>query len=395
MESLAQTMSVEAIAAIKAKRLAMKRHDKTAVANAKRLLREQQRQMDEHQVNVCKKAMGRERQHRPFEEKLLGEKELPGVLRTLALVYDVHTRRLLPKHDAEPNESPEPEKLPEVPQKKSHTTKELSSRYNRYDQEKFLKGQEAFGINPMGSNLKKRKSVKEHRELPVKEICKEISMETVKQNAKESGKENSKDAGKEIAKKSSKEAGVENTSKETTTKVRSSGKRRSTNNRAIIVVPAALTSLITLHNVKQLLQEMRYVSVDQVRKSGVQPSEEVVLERHMQGELVRYRVIDNVKRLKPEEWQRVAAVFAMGPQWQFKGWPHGGDPAPIFHEICAFHLHFKNIAPSKELRNLQVHMLALPQHERHLDCGILKEFWKKLDHHIAVRGKQFAFMKQK
>lgn len=116
---------------------------------------------------------------------------------------------------------------------------------------------------------------------------------------------------------------------------------------------------------------------------------------YFQGELVRYRVIDNVKRLKPEEWERVAAVFAMGPQWQFKGWPHGGDPAVIFHEVCAFHLHFKDSAPSKELRNLQVHMLALPQHERHSDCGVLKEFWKKLDHHIAVRPKQFAFMKQK
>ncbi|KAH8304436.1 hypothetical protein KR059_009653 [Drosophila kikkawai] len=382
MESLAQTMSVEAIAAIKAKRLAMKRHDKDAAANAKRLQREKQRQVDEHQVNVCKLAMERERQHRPFEDKLLGEKELPGVLRTLALVYDVHTRRLLSKHYAGPAEASDPEELPEVPvvpPQRNPPANDLSSRYNRYDQEKFLKGREAFGINPLGTNLTKKKFAKELGKVSGK-----------------IGKETSKGTDKEIAKETNQEATANVPLSSHRHSTGEKARRRSKNDhRPIIVVPAALTSLITLHNVKQLLQEMRFVSVDQVRKLGFQSAEEVVLERHVQGQLVRYRVIDNVKRLKSEEWQRVAAVFALGPQWQFKGWPHGGDPAPIFHEVCAFHLHFKDTAPSKELSNLPVHMLALPQHERHLDCGILKEFWKKLDHHIAVRAKQFAFMKQK
>ncbi|XP_020815527.1 parafibromin [Drosophila serrata] len=390
MESLSQTMSVEAIAAIKAKRLAMKRQDKDAIANSKRLLRAEQRQVDEHQVEVCRKAMERERQNVPYEEKLLGEKDLSGVLRTLALVYDIGARRFLPKHSGQPDESPEPEKLPKAPKvsSKKKRYKELSLKYNRYDQEKFLKDQEAFGINPLGSNLKKRKFNKDlgedHEEVSSKRIAKETDKKSSKRSSKKTSKESSLEATSDERPSCSR--------RHTTAE---KGRRRSSNNKPIIVVPAALTSLINLYNAKQLLQEMRYVSVDQVRKSGVQPTEEVVLERLVQGELVRYRVIDNVKRLKPEEWQHVAAVFAMGPQWQFKGWPHGGDPVAIFHEVCAFHLHFKNTAPSKELRNLKVNMLALPQHERHLDCGIMKEFWEKLDHHIAVRAKQFAFMKQK
>jgi len=114
-----------------------------------------------------------------------------------------------------------------------------------------------------------------------------------------------------------------------------------------------------------------------------------------QGELVSYRVIDNVTRLTPEEWRRVAAVFAMGPHWQFKGWPQGGNPALIFHQVCAFHLHFRGTPVSKELANLQVHLLALSPHERHLDCGILTEFWNKLDLHMAVHPRQFAFINQK
>jgi len=28
--------------------------------------------------------------------------------------------------------------------------------------------------------------------------------------------------------------------------------------------------------------------------------------------------------------ERVVAVFAQGPAWQFKGWPWGGNPVEIF-----------------------------------------------------------------
>lgn len=168
MESLAQTMSVEAIAAIKAKRLAMKRHDKDSKANSQRLQREQEREqqrlVDEHKANLCKRAMERERQHRSYEEQLLGEKELPGVLRTLAQVFDMQKRRLLPaaKADAGATERPEPGKLrevPVVPTNQNPLVKESTSRYNRYGQEKFLKDQKPFGINPLGSNLNKKKKL--------------------------------------------------------------------------------------------------------------------------------------------------------------------------------------------------------------------------------------------
>ncbi|KAH8340037.1 hypothetical protein KR067_006781 [Drosophila pandora] len=344
-QNLSQTMSVEAIAAIKAKRLAMKSGQvDDEQRNSRRLLREQQRQEDEKQAEVCRRARERERQHRNREEQLLGEKELPGVLRILASVYDSHKRRL--KSKERPPKVPDvdlslpmPGKLREVPvvppQLEPSDPKASSSKYNRYGQERFNRNKPEFGIDPLGSNLKAN-------------------------HAQNQGKSDPK-------------------------------KRRS--RKPIIVVPAAVKSLVTLHNVKQLLQDMRYVPVEQLRQSGVQPSDEVIIERKVQGQIVRYRVIDNVSRLTNEEWERVAAVFALGPHWQFKGWPQRGDPANIFHRVCAFHLHFKNSPVARELHNLQVHILSLPQHERHLDCGILMEFWNKLDQHIALHPRQFAFMK--
>lgn len=43
-----------------------------------------------------------------------------------------------------------------------------------------------------------------------------------------------------------------------------------------------------------------------------------------------YRVVDNPQRLTQGEWDRVVAVFVMGPAWQFKGWPWDGNPVEIF-----------------------------------------------------------------
>lgn len=43
-----------------------------------------------------------------------------------------------------------------------------------------------------------------------------------------------------------------------------------------------------------------------------------------------YRVIDSPQKLAPADWDRVVAVFVMGPAWQFKGWPWNGNPVEIF-----------------------------------------------------------------
>ncbi|XP_070070052.1 parafibromin [Drosophila takahashii] len=360
-KTLSQTMTVEAIAAIKAKRLAMKRELDVEGKRLRMMQREQERREQELQADeVCRRAIERERPHRTREEQLLGEKELHGVLECVSRVYDFERRRMRPK----PLDPP-PAMLREEPvvPPQLETVKPASKcKYNRYGQERFLKGQQEFGINPQGSNLEKATS------------------SGLNPGSSQRGKTKSADV---------------NTSNGDPRKFPRYYKPLS--RMPIIVVPAALTSLVTLHNAKQLLQEMRYVSVEQARQSMNvgQHLDELIIEHRFQGELLSYRVIDNVTRLTSGEWDRVAAVFAMGPHWQFKGWPQGGDPALIFHQVCAFHLHFKDSPVCKELRNLQVHPLALSPHERHSDCGILTEFWNKLDRHMAVHPRQFAFIKQK
>lgn len=75
----------------------------------------------------------------------------------------------------------------------------------------------------------------------------------------------------------------------------------------------------------------RYVSTEEKRQAGEKRANEVLLQRRKDGNTtVPYRVIDNPGKLSSSDWERVVAVFVMGPAWQFKGWPYNGNPVEIF-----------------------------------------------------------------
>jgi parafibromin len=68
------------------------------------------------------------------------------------------------------------------------------------------------------------------------------------------------------------------------------------------------------------------------RQQGTKRETEILIQRGKEGGLtVPYRVTDNPGKLTNAEWDRVVAVFAMGPAWQFKGWPYDGNPVEIFN----------------------------------------------------------------
>jgi len=98
----------------------------------------------------------------------------------------------------------------------------------------------------------------------------------------------------------------------------------------IIIIPTACISLITMYNVKEILQDLRYVSNEDKRAQDCKRKNEIFLARRKEGLTVLYRVVDNLQKLTKADWERVVAVFVIGPSWQFKGWPFNGNPAEIF-----------------------------------------------------------------
>ena len=151
----------------------------------------------------------------------------------------------------------------------------------------------------------------------------------------------------------------------------------------IIIIPGAPKSLITMFNAKDLLQDLKFVSTEDKRKTGAKRESDVLIQRRKEGGLtVPYRVLENPGRLNNAEWDRVVAVFVMGQAWQFKGWPNDGKPVDILSRIAGFHLKMEETTLEKNIANWAVNVIQLSRNKRHLDRAAMLSFWEKLDKHI-------------
>lgn len=154
----------------------------------------------------------------------------------------------------------------------------------------------------------------------------------------------------------------------------------------IIIVPGAMTSVITLLNAGSFLEKGHFVSNADVRKTNPRKETAVEIQRTRpdDGALLKYRVIDNPTRLTDKEWRRVVAVFAMGPTWQFKGWRYD-KPVDLFQRVLGVHLHFDDEATNANIKSWNVSVLKLSKSKRHLDQPVSLQFWRLLDDFVIKR----------
>lgn len=164
----------------------------------------------------------------------------------------------------------------------------------------------------------------------------------------------------------------------------------------IIILPASTTSLITLYNVKDLLQDLKFVSMAEKKAQGAKRDNDVLIQRRKDGTVtVPYRVIDNISKLQGhDDWERVVAVFVQGPAWQFKGWPwllQDGSPVDIFSRIQAFHIKFVEQRMEPNVAKWNVHVITLSETKRHMDRAALLKFWEVLDRYMCKNKPHLRF----
>lgn len=160
----------------------------------------------------------------------------------------------------------------------------------------------------------------------------------------------------------------------------------------IIIIPSAPKSLITMFNAKELLQDLKFVSTEDMRAAGSKRENELLIQRRKEGGLtVPYRIIDNPSRLTNADWERVVGVFVMGQAWQFKGWPFQGGPVEILSKISGFHLKWTEANIEKNIGNWAVTIVQLARGKRHLDRAALLGFWEKLDKHMIKNKPHLRF----
>lgn len=164
----------------------------------------------------------------------------------------------------------------------------------------------------------------------------------------------------------------------------------------IIIIPNTPSSLITMLNALEILQDLKFVSTDEKRKvlqnQNAPKDCEIIMHKKEDGKNQQFKIIDNVNKMLPQDWDRVVAVFAQGQQWQFKGWPFGStnppNPADIFSKVKGFHLKMHGHPVDPNIAKWSVTVVELDPHKRHLDRARLLTLWDELDRFI-VKNKPY------
>uniref|UniRef100_A0AAY5F2H9 Parafibromin n=1 Tax=Electrophorus electricus TaxID=8005 RepID=A0AAY5F2H9_ELEEL len=350
IRSLSEAMSVEKIAAIKAKIMAKKRSTiKTDLDDDITL---KQRSFVDAEMDVTRDIVSRERVWRTRTTILQSSGKVKGVRGLVPQCASASTKAKM-DHSIR-NKQPVP------------------AAYNRYDQERF-KGKEeteGFKIDTMGTyHGMTLKSVTEGAS--ARKAQTPVAMQPVP-----------RPGGNEVVPHPSISA---------------------CSRTPIIIIPAAPTSLVTMLNAKDLLQDLKFVTSDEKKKQGIQRDNEVLLQRRKDqiqpggstlSVTVPYRVIDQPLKLAPQDWDRVVAVFVQGPAWQFKGWPWllpDGSPVDIFAKIRAFHLKYDEVRTDPNVQKWDVTVLELSRHKRHLDRPIFLRFWETLDKYMVKHKSHLRF----
>jgi len=157
----------------------------------------------------------------------------------------------------------------------------------------------------------------------------------------------------------------------------------------IIVVPNAMTSVITMVNVGAFLgRDAVYRREGPGRRGGT-----ITLTHRFSARLggheVTFDVIDNpATRLKKDEWHRVVAVLCQGARWQFKGWRYS-DPVDLFSRTFGFYVGLEGANVPSELRGWKVKTGKVSRDRRGGDSICLASFWNGLEEFMAVHKQEF------
>lgn len=147
----------------------------------------------------------------------------------------------------------------------------------------------------------------------------------------------------------------------------------------IIVVPPLATAPISLLNIRSFLEDGQYVPGSQLRAESSEKEEAVYIERKFSdGTFIRFKVVDSVRKFQNPHWERLTAVFTLGPQWQFKGW-RWKDTATVFEKCRGLHVYFDDKKLDDHIKTWNVVKFPLSKQTRSLDRTLSYKIWQAIE----------------
>lgn len=154
----------------------------------------------------------------------------------------------------------------------------------------------------------------------------------------------------------------------------------------IIIVSPATTALMSLSNIKEFLEEGRFV------EPSLQRSENnVVTINHSSPNLVQaaqlIMVVDNVDLFtKPEYWDRVVAIFTTGQAWQFLKFKYS-KPEILFQHYHGFFVTYSGGIVPKQISDWNVTAISVDRGDKRFrDKMIVRDLWLQLERILISKG---------
>lgn len=165
-----------------------------------------------------------------------------------------------------------------------------------------------------------------------------------------------------------------------------SSNRATTKKQPIIIVSPATTALLSLTNIKQFLEEGKFVepSLQRVENNVVtinRPSNRFVAPAHS------IMVVDNVDLFtKPEYWDRVIAIFTTGQAWQFTKYKYS-KPEILFQKYPGFYMTYLGDIVPKQIYDWNVNVVSVDRGEKRFrDKMTVKDLWAQIDKILLARN---------
>ncbi|KAH9298790.1 hypothetical protein KI387_030472, partial [Taxus chinensis] len=156
----------------------------------------------------------------------------------------------------------------------------------------------------------------------------------------------------------------------------------------IIIVPSAFQTLLNVYNAKEFLEDGVYYAPDVKAKEMVKKPECITIQKKINKDkgVSTFEVRDKPSSFSVEDWSRVVAVFVLGKEWQFKGWPYK-DHVEIFNKLLGFYLRFEDdsVESAKVVKQWNVKIISLSKHKRHQDKAAALEIWDRLEEFMRSR----------
>lgn len=153
----------------------------------------------------------------------------------------------------------------------------------------------------------------------------------------------------------------------------------------IVIVSPATTALLSLSNIKEFLEEGRFVEPARKR-----PDNGVVIVNHPSDRLAAaaqlLMVVDNVDLFtKPEYWDRVVAIFTTGQAWQFAKYKYS-KPEALFQRYAGFYVAYTGDIVPKHIHDWNVNVVHVDHGDKRFrDKMIVKDLWAHLERILLAK----------